>query len=606
MKSALFLAIFLCLWIISDGNDSQEASQFQRYLRLWAFPDRVFLNHTMGCIERHYAIADWDEAGPPRGCAHSTHLFLHYYAVNGRNQSDHRYVVDGIPTPGHFSLHAWISSLHSGTSPANITAQYLAPVNCKYNVEMTTAPQQAAVLHPHFRHLQKVLAFHLLIHQQNCKMNSAWSSGGSSFAILSKHPLVHVDCVWTSFTQRPEQQRPQGAGQPEQQEQYLFSCITWFDWYSHEAYQANPKHSYYTNEQLTIPEGQLSDGRLCFSLLVLLEYESYRAYSEINTSLGESIFDERVCFTVPQASTRALPAAERRMDSYSALDSTFAEVQASLASHPMFLVGSSHMRYLWDELVFHYFNGKADLLQLPAHHADEVIDGTQFNYYRNQFFWTMSNVLEAFCQGIEANISRALNASTGRSQWWETHAYDTAARSVERITVVLQSGAWDHQFNPPRGVLHHIHHFVDKLTAIASRPCSMFMDIHVLTTVPLPLCGYSHSTYGQIYPGLKGCGDRGFRNNHAMRALAQVLTDSVRKIQYPGPIVAAWAGNKAAARRKLKVVDVFALMHPFHAKAVCGVHYTCALRKPQDVLIVNTTAGMVGRNALLSSLMGLS
>lgn len=557
-------------FLLETWGRGQEQLQFERYLKLFpSFPSADFRNYTIGCLERHYNVDNWEDIAPPRTCIHNTHYFLNQYFVHRYNQSkqlNHSELVQLSPTfpdrDSYITLRHFINSNHWGyTTKQHVVKNNSVVRNCQYRVHLSTRKGPHSGVHSFFSHLLR-LPYDLVfdIYQSSCLYSfSNWIYGGSSFTTIALSPLIHLDCEWLDW----------------QSDRYHFSCGMYFDQYAYSNYQHNPSHLYYTQEVLSLNSQDLhvNETTLCFRLVHLLDYEGYRAYSEVNQlPMGEILHAQMVCVPYdpnnsrkamdlsplrhlhpsPNALMPSIPTNQPPMfSSLTAYDSGYPRIQQCLSTQPVYMVGASHVRYLWDEFLLHYFDGRSELLKIPAHHADEFIQGTSYYYYRNYFLWTIPRTLEAFCVGIEQNITSAMGRNDDvlnhtDSTWWRTANLTYLREVITPIQVILQGGAWDHHFFTPRAIQFHLNGIFDQVTSLARRPCSLFLSLHFMTTVPIPLCAYNAHLYSSMYPTLKGCSDRGNRNNAAMKAIAQQLLEGIQSISYPHLSLVKWAQRGSA------------------------------------------------------------
>jgi hypothetical protein len=158
-----------------------------------------------------------------------------------------------------------------------------------------------------------------------------------------------------------------------------------------------------------------------------------------------------------------------------------------------------------------------------------------------------------------------------------------------RVTLVVQTLAWDLDYMPPGDVLRHDQSSKQVIAAIkhmAGSECGRFIDIVWLTAMPLPVCQYttksSSPSKAKVDPACTG-GGRGYRNNHAIQALNEYFVNELSAIRYPtekSKRRSSVSSSTAVASSSLRILDAFGLVYPHHGHRVCGLHFTCTQRIP--------------------------
>eukprot|EP01034_Spumella_vulgaris_P025096 gene25096-31511_t len=338
----------------------------------------------------------------------------------------------------------------------------------------------------------------------------------------------------------------------------------------------------------------------CVSVSVTLDYEHFDAFHEVHAllrrPLNHSLHSQLVCFDAEKvkewrkrsSQIDSVPhqvlSSERIASCLSSTDTTNTTIiNMSAMSSRLILVGSSHMRYIWDALVVdHIPGGRAYVASLPVHHGDARYGAVQF--VSSLFALQLPRLLRDACDDMHDAIARYRSEhkpDPGQSTSQYAHRMSQAAL---RLTVVLQSLAWDLDYFPPRNVLQHA----------------------------------QSST--QIFEAIKHMArsGRGYRNNHAIQALNEHFVRELGAIQYPAGGVKRSPPEKstdhtdtANATTSLRIIDAFQLIYPHHADRVCGLHFTCtqrtggggkhASKNTKDVNVLQTRGGRAVIGAILSN-----
>lgn len=447
----------------------------------------------------------------------------------------------------------------------NLVASFVSPISngvalkCKYEI---TA----------FRYVSSdsgVTVEFNVIHTFEC------TSGGSSFTMQIVNSIAS-QYVWCDFVYDSSMKR------------YSFTCV--------------------------IPHSAFNPDR-CGSVQIQLDYEDYNAYLD-----GVPMLPLRRILSGPDGATSfAVCSSVSNSESQSSLPSTTANVSKCLNNAPLYMIGSSHMRYLWDSVVDKYLDGRSTLLGLPQHHSDATVG--QVHYVSSLFVMQLPSLLDSLCDSIHDALQDS----------------DTSKASpLKRWRVVVQSLAWDLDYHPLRNVLQYpssVPALVEAVRRLATQRCGQ-IDFTWVTAVPVPPCNASEasSTAEGVRSGTSVGGhkrrtssadcaadSRGYRNNHAIAAANEYIVEQLSNIKIMSKVGRILLNDDRLSpkrkRMKLKagkikevpfvrVVDAFELIYPTHSESVCGLHYNCAKHKgkkssPQkSVEILSTPGG----DALLDSI----
>eukprot|EP01032_Pedospumella_encystans_P013171 gene13171-15180_t len=302
--------------------------------------------------------------------------------------------------------------------------------------------------------------------------------------------------------------------------------------------------------------------------------------------------------------------------------STSLSVRATLDRFAaVYFVGSSHIRYLWDAIVHDYYNASALLTQLPQHHADETIANTW--YINNYFLMELPILLQDICTEGSAFAPASTTSATSKSS------------SIGKTLVfVIETGAWDLDFNPAQNILlfpNSSTAVVDAILAMARNDfrCNGYkVEFVWLTSVPIPECldvsgGVKSNNRRQSESGAtsgrrkeKSCFDKGYRNNYAIRAINQYFMKAFetqsKALQVPVITPAANKNKRKSTKKKaslpvaesgstpsngdgeacssvngkqnavnlhphprVRIVDAYEAIYPYRNDNVCGLHYLC-------------------------------
>ena len=287
----------------------------------------------------------------------------------------------------------------------------------------------------------------------------------------------------------------------------------------------------------------------------------------------------------------------------------------------VYFVGSSHIRYLWDAIVHDYYNASALLTQLPQHHADETIANTW--YINNYFLMELPVLLQDIC--TEGSVFAPASTTSTTSE---------SASTEKTLVFVIETGAWDLDFNPAQNILlfpNSSTTVVDAILAMARNDyrCNGYkVEFIWLTSVPIPECldvsgGVKSNNRRQSENGAtsgwrkeKSCFDKGYRNNYAIRAVNQYFTQAFgtqsKPLQVPaisppvnknkrkrtkkkaslsvaesgstpsngdGEACSSVNGNQSTVNLhphpRVRIVDAYEAIYPYRNDNVCGLHYLC-------------------------------
>ena len=192
----------------------------------------------------------------------------------------------------------------------------------------------------------------------------------------------------------------------------------------------------------------------CGSLHVFLDYEEYNAYREQGSPLLP--LDRLLNFTSEKSMFLCVPGLTKlNTKPVSAVD-----VRSCLNQHPVYMIGSSHMRYNWDAIVTSYLDGMPTLVSLAQHHGDASVD--QVHFISNLFVMQLPTLLDAICNTVHDALD-ADQSGTATSRRWR---------------VVIESLSWDLDYHPVRNVLiynHSVPALIKAVGHMASRRCGQSM-----------------------------------------------------------------------------------------------------------------------------------
>ena len=286
----------------------------------------------------------------------------------------------------------------------------------------------------------------------------------------------------------------------------------------------------------------------------------------------------------------------------------------------VYFVGSSHIRYLWDAIVHDHYNASALLTQLPQHHADETIANTW--YINNYFLMELPVLLQDICTEGSAFAPASVTSATSKT-----------VSTEKTLVFVIETGAWDLDFNPAQNILlfpNSSTAVVDAILAMARNDyrCNGYkVEFVWLTSVPIPECvdvsgGVKSNNRRQSESGAtsgrrkeKSCFDKGYRNNYAIRAVNQYFIQAFQSqskaLQVPAISPPVNKNKRKRTKKKassvaesgstpsngdgeacssvngrantvdlhphprVRIVDAYEAIYPYRNDNVCGLHYLC-------------------------------
>ena len=220
---------------------------------------------------------------------------------------------------------------------------------------------------------------------------------------------------------------------------------------------------------------------------------------------------------------------------------------SSLQDRVILFIGASHMRYNFDLLIQHFFNGSY-LKNVNRKHDHLIVSNWRFDFIGNA-----------------KDMSQFLLRNVCSQHFVKDFKYKTE-REV-KYSIVLQTGAWDLSVAPLRNLINNPVYgggkqLSDVLGSILSKAttCPGLEQILWLTSVPYPMCYNPHEA---------DCGKhRNYRTNSAIAAANEFFLQALLKKSSP----TSWVN--------FSIIDAYSIIKPRlllneDSEVLCLSHYIC-------------------------------
>lgn len=445
-----------------------------------------------------------------------------------------------------------------------------AKPNCEYNVTISEATDEA-------------FDWTIVIHQHTCLCTNSLYVSGSSFQILSGDANQHLLCSFASFNS----------------DSYTYHCSLVIDRELFSYQLQNPTKS--NLSPLTQFHLQQVPNRQCANISVVLLFEAFDAFSESAfTALGVVLHNGEYCL----ADESGLPPVLQKLHPWLSRSHEPAFMRPCLDYYQrLYLMGSSHSRYLWDAITYDHTPGGVELLEhLEKKHG--TAESSDAEYEAVRFLADFPAALMRHCGQIDSIIHGHLANNTLADM-----LRDPPVRHI-----LAQAGAWDLDYSPIAYLLSsRIGHkkVLKTIQTISQRHCSRFLTITWMSTVAVPLAAentlhpFMQSRFDEHLLNqssdanfiaerrkwfksdlLEVPGCRGYRTDPAIDVLMEFLKNMFSDLTYPSQKIEAYWDSKLdhtnAGHRKMSqfsFVNSFSLMRAFSEEYTSHMHFCNAVQQ---------------------------